>query len=136
MSEITIGSDAYRIGRLSTFDQYHAARKLAPVLLFVSGVQNREEVAGETFAKAILSITSSLSKQDSELALNLCLSVIKRKQGPAWAAIMEPSSGRLAFEDIDVKTMLLLVWEVLKEHRLLSFFDDAPSSSPEEAKSS
>lgn len=136
MGEVTVSGIKYKIGRMSTFDQYHVSRKLVPSLVFMAAIEDRSQVTPDMFAKSILSTTSQLSAEDSEMALTLCLAVVERQDHGAWVRLQPPGGGRtLMFTDIGVLDLMTIVWYVLLEHGIPDFFVDRQSAAPAAAGS-
>lgn len=147
--EVTIKGAEYKIRKLTPFQQFHVARRLAPALWALGGaaatvvkaaeqVQNGkavEDVPADDPTNGMLTAFgpvaeafASMSDADSEYILSTCLSVVLRKQGSGWAEVApKGAQGHLAFEDITLPTMIELALEVIKEN-LGNFFDVLPGA--------
>lgn len=131
--ETTINGATYRLGKLTPFQQFHIARRLAPALWAMS--ESAEAVATGDAEDGVLSkfkpvadVISKMSDTDSEYILSTCLSVVQRQQGNGWAQIKPAgAAGLFAFEDITLQTMMQLTFEIIKEN-LGSFFAALPDS--------
>lgn len=126
MIEIELNGQAYRLNKLNAMTQFHVSRKLASVLPSVlpllSSVRNgalaaamagdADELAkaAEPFGKAL----AEMSDENANYVLNTCLSVVLRKQGDSWRPLQSPECV-LLFDDVDLGTLLPLVFRVLKE---------------------
>lgn len=148
MSEFTVGGVRYTAGKMSAFDQFHVARKLGPVLLWLGNaslsgltddaapndkkpvVKLTPEREARAFTQALCSMSAPLSRDDSELAVNLCLSTVQRDVGgdKGWASI-RAAGGAWMFQDIELPEMLEIVWHVLKANKLPDFFSASPSAA-------
>ena len=69
-----------------------------------------------------------MNKPDMDSILATCLSEVTREVAPGTYAKVFVS-GVLAYDDIDLQTMLKLIWHVLVENNLIDFFSDALSDS-------
>jgi hypothetical protein len=121
---------------MSVFDQQTVASKLGGVLLLMGdgiehdGEKRKEPPTAQSFVRAFCALSADMRKQDSDLVMGLCLAGVTRKQAGdlGWAKVMiQP--GLLAFEDINLNEMLLIVWHVLKQHRIPDFFSEPRSTS-------
>lgn len=126
MIEIELNGQTYRLNKLNAMTQFHVSRKLASVLPSVlpllSSVRNGSLAAAmngdadalakaaEPFGKAL----AEMSDDNANYVLNTCLSVVLRKQGDNWRPVQSPD-GVLMFDDVDLGTLLPLVFRVLKE---------------------
>jgi hypothetical protein len=135
-AEFEVDGNHYRATRLSVFDQQTIASKLGGVLLLM-GDGAADEKAKKTptaqhFVRAFCALSADMRKSDSDLVMGLCLSKVTRKQSGdlGWAPI-RIDGGLVAFEDINLNEMLLIVWHVLKQHRIPDFFSEPPSTSKE-----
>ena len=147
--EVTIKGAEYKIRKLTPFQQFHVARRLAPALWALGAaaaevvktaenVQNAAPVEDApegdqtngmlTAFGPVAKAFASMSDADSEYILGTCLSVVLRKSGSGWAEVApKGSQGHLAFDDITLPTMIELALEVIKEN-LGSFFDVLPGA--------
>lgn len=125
-----IGGHEYQIGRLEPMAQFHVARRLGPVYNAFGSMALASASGASPAAKLqpIVEAVSKLSDEDSEYVIQTCLAVVKRYDADKWCAV-RASSGKVMFMDIDLMTMLTLVWAVVQEN-LASFFPAAPPASP------
>lgn len=137
MSEITIAKMNYRIGKLDALQQFHVARRLAPILATM-GITLHQLSSGagmslEDFMPAlgpVSEIMSQMSDADTNYIIFSCLAVTQREQSGKWAPVVNGQS--LMFQDLDLPAMMRLVVEVLKENLgdfLKGLGDDANSPS-------
>jgi hypothetical protein len=127
LDDNSIGGHQYRFGKLSAMQQFHVARRLAPVLTRLSDLDfgalstTSDDAVGRglRMMQPIADALHSLSDQDSEYVINTCMSVVQRAQptpaGDAWAFVWNKSAQRAMFEDIDLTVMLQLTLRVLME---------------------
>lgn len=128
-NEIQIGSDTYKIERLSAMKAFHVARRLAPVLvaIFKAGAPDlTKDDLLKTMAPAIADSLANLSDDDTEYVIFTCLAVVSKKQGPAWAPVTK--NKQMMFDDMDAVTMLRLTSEVVQEN-MTGFFSSALATS-------
>lgn len=119
--EIELKGNRYSLAKLSVFDQLKVSRKLLPVLAgMVSDFQSLREVsqggdisrAMETVLPKIAGAVADLSDEDTNAVIHPCLSVVSRRHGKdKWVPVF--ANGELAFDDIDLMTMLQLVGRVV-----------------------
>lgn len=127
--EFPVDGKNYRSRRMSAFDQQAVAAKLGGVLLVMGMGKPSAERTAENFTKAYCATLGDLRKTDMDLVTGLCLTGVTRQQGETgWSAIRTPD-GQMAFEDINLPEMLIIVWEVLTQHRIPDFFFENESKS-------
>lgn len=125
-----VGEAEYQAAPLNAFDQLHVARKLGSVLIFLGSMKDNPDKTPVNYARAMVAAAAPLGNDEVDWALGACLSIVTRKQPGGWAPIRAPG-GKLMFEDIDLLAMMEIVWNVLDQNGLISFFYVAPSSSSE-----
>ena len=130
--ETTINGATYQIRKLTPFQQFHVARRLAPALWALSsvaeGASAGKVVEGMLSAfQPVAEILSKMSDQDSEYVLSTCLSAVYRQQGNNWAMVSPTSAGMMMFDDITLPVMIQLTFEVIKEN-MGNFFVELPGS--------
>ena len=131
-AEFEVAGQRYRSARMNVFDQQTVASKLGGVLLLMGdGSEAKTPPTPEAFVRAFCALSGDMRKQDSDLVMNLCLAGVTRAQPGdlGYAKVMTPVPGVLAFEDINLNEMLLIVWHVLKQHRIPDFFTEPRSPS-------
>jgi hypothetical protein len=148
MAQFTVGAHNYSVGKLSAFDQFHVARKLGTVLLWIGNATlgddempkpgeaekpkpkpKTPEQEARNFAQSICAMAAPLSRDDAEMAISLCLSVVSRNLGEGKGFAPVRQNGNMMYSDIELPQMLELVWHVLKENRLHDFFSASPSAA-------
>lgn len=135
--ELSLGGHEYRTGRLDAFQQFHIARKIAPVLAaFARAAADSPELLPSpespasddiSLAKVIGPIADALSSmpdKDAESVVAICLSVCTRSAGAnQWSRVMSPgNSPRLMFEDLTLTEMMGITINTITEN-MGSFFD-------------
>jgi hypothetical protein len=123
--DFEINGQQYRSGKLNARQQFHVARRLAPVLggLATASQGNTEDFA--TFLQPIADAIAGMSDADCDYVLDNCLAVVKRQQGSAWANIFVNKAQM--FEDIDMGVMLQIASKVITEN-LGGFFQGSAAS--------
>lgn len=134
----SISGHVYSFERLNAFDQFNVVRKLSGALIILSTPMRREKdekpPSAEEFASLLVASTAALNNADMDYVNRICLSSVRRKQDSGtMAAVMEPRTGQLMFDDIGLTEMSQLLWGVMEAHRFLDFFS-APSSISEDQK--
>ncbi len=130
--EITFKDADYRIGKLNVFDQLKVARKLLPVLAGIVGDFRKLQEGGnalETVLPKIARTLSDLSEEDCNAILSPCLQVVSRSHMKSWVPVMNQQV--LAFDDIDLMTLLQLVARVVADS-LGNFLQELPGSQPQD----
>lgn len=136
MAEVTIQGQVYRTGKLNAFQQFHVARRLAPILQSISNVATKlpepsSAQLGENDTVALLdgltNVVSRMSDEDCNYVLNACLGACSRQQGAGWARVQAANGGGLMFVDIDMNVMLQLAFATVREN-ITNFFPVAPAA--------
>lgn len=125
--ETTINGAVYQVRKLTPYQQFHVARRLAPALWALSTMADgdtsgtlHDKVLGAL--EPVAEILAKMTDADSEYILTTCLSVVYRQSGNSWGPVApQGSAGALMFDDITLPIMMRLTFEVLKEN-LGSFF--------------
>ena len=125
-AEPEIGGHKYRFDPLDVFDQLDVARRLAPIVALLTMQKDREKLKSG-FARAFVSMSSGMSREDVRAVLALCLAKVHRNQAGNYAPVCP--SGQIMFEDIDLPRSLELLWEVLARNKIIDFFDEPLSTS-------
>jgi hypothetical protein len=138
MSEFRVGDYTYRCRKMNLRSQFHVARKLAPLLGHVALMQAMQGSLGQgdigalgamlvPFAEAL----AKASTEDCDFVLDQCLGTVQRNSGgngqSVWTDIWAARANRMQFEDIDLRGMLEISVEVLKDN--LGGFFNAPTEA-------
>lgn len=125
--EVSINGHEYSIGKLSAFDQFHVARRLAPLLAAAAGGlgPNGKPAAEELDPSAILAALSAIKDEDVEFIFNTCLKAAERRQSGAWAKVRR--DGTTMFE-LSLPELLQVCAKVF-EVNLGNFTSGLPSLS-------
>lgn len=139
MTEFTVGTSTYRSDAMSAFQQFHLARKLAPVIapFIETALPFASRAAGGTITKEalpallkdispVLKILSDLPEAEVEYVLGMCLGTVSRKdpKGGGWAPIWSEGAKRMMFADIAMPEMLVIAAQVIQAN--LADFIKAP----------
>jgi hypothetical protein len=112
MTEIELNGHKYRIGKLPAKAQFHIARRLLPLLSSLSDLTGGEAKALEAIGRAI----GALSDAEADYVLfGLLRAVSRRIEGGGWSAVVAGEAS-LAYDDINMMTMLKLAGEVFREN--------------------
>jgi len=128
--ELEINGAKFSTGKLNAIQQFHVARRLAPILLAfgsAAGAAVKQlDSAGLAGDIALLSemgpvaeAVAQMSDVDSEYVLSNCLSVCQRQDSGAWQKVYVMNGGFTYPMEIDV--MMRLTATVIKEN-LGNFF--------------
>lgn len=135
--EFEIKGVKYRTAKLSVFEQLKVSRKLLPVLAgMVSDFRSVQEKisskdtegAMATILPKIANAVSALSDGDVDAILFPCLSVVSREHMKGWVPVCQ--HGEMAFDDIDLLTMLQLVARVVADSLGNFCKDSLPARRP------
>ena len=130
--EITIGDFTYRTGKLTPYQQFHVARRLAPMLSALGkaaeGANDGGKLDSLTDTAALMAVfapvadaVSKMSDSDSEYVINACMdSCHRRITDDKWAPVRV--AGRLMFEDMGLKDLIQITINTIQEN-LGNFFD-------------
>ena len=129
MTEIVeLGGHAYRLPAISVFDQLDIVNVLAPILNFLATRENKEQYSDEeAFTEAFAVYDFGPGKRNE--VLKICLGKVFRKNKTTWGEIYK--NGSLMFVDIDLKTLIGLIYKVLEINNILSFFTFRPVNTIE-----
>ncbi|CNK98278.1 phage tail assembly chaperone [Yersinia enterocolitica] len=132
--EIEIKGIKYRMAKLNVFDQLKVSRKLLPILagvvsdfrqlkasIYVKDTDAALEMALPKIADAV----ASLSDEDTNAIIFPCLKVVSREHANSWVPVI--TQDVMAFDDIDLLTMLSLVARVVADS-LGNFLQELPTS--------
>jgi hypothetical protein len=130
----TIGSKTYTVSRLSAFDQMHLiadARNILTGLALLKRDRPKTMKDGE-YLQTVQMITSSLGglpPETRERIWNMCLGVVKRRDGAIGFQSVLASPGQLQFADMELSTINRLIYAVFEHNRLLDFFFEGLSDT-------
>lgn len=128
--EFALKGNSYRLAKLDLFTQLKVARKLAPLLVRVmsdlSGMRDAFAAGGDgqvdfdrlapVFEKVLPRIAdelASLNDEDVNAIIFPCLGVVARQHMGAWSPVV--NQGHIAFDDIDLFSMITLVARVVAD---------------------
>src|SRR5208337_593720 len=109
----------YQIRRIDVFAQLSLVAKLSIVLATVSE-QDDKTLILQNFARFFAALAASMPKEDLNEIFKLSLSSIYRRNKTTWQPIYK--NGAMLFQDINLKTMLTLVWKTIETNKLADFF--------------
>lgn len=126
-TEFEIDGHAYRIGKLSAFEQFHLSRKIAPLIpplipvfmqLSKSGGLTGDLTQLPALLQPFADGLASMSDTTAEAVLNTCLSVVSRKAdvGDAYVRIWHKDRKVFMFEDLNsMEQTIPLVVRVIQD---------------------
>lgn len=123
--EFEINGQQYRSGKLNARQQFHVARRLAPVLGGLAAASQGASTDFAHFLQPIADAIAGMSDADCDYILDTCLGVVQRQQGSAWALILVNKAQM--FDDIDLGVMLQIASKVITEN-LGGFFQGSAAS--------
>lgn len=135
MITVQVAGVQYRVGRMNAMSQFHVGRRVAPLLFALGaagvGMLGKEPPSGEdgdglkAFVPMIAPVAQVLSQMtdtESEYVIAECLQVVEREVSSGrWGPMVSTDAGarlahRMLFSDVDMRIMLRLVLESLKEN--------------------
>jgi hypothetical protein len=149
MQEFRIGMHTYRSRKLNARQQFHVARRLAPLvgqlLTLGPALAQIQSVPSDTapddaavaatakaFETALEALSTGLARipdNDCDYVLDHCMGVTQRSAGnggaPVWSDIWNERAHRLMFDDITLPEMMQIAVEVLRDN-LADFFSLLP----------
>lgn len=140
--EFEIKGNAYRIAKMSVFDQFKVSRKLLPVVSgMLSDFQAIKMLAAKKDSVSIMEKVlpkiakslSELSDEDANAVIFPCMAVAARKHKKSWVPVMQGDV--MAFDDLDMLDMLNIVGRVVGDSlgNFLRELPTAPTDKPPEA---
>ena len=132
--EINLNGQNYRVGRVDAIQQFHVARRLAPIQIRmgVSGAQlaKTAEVDEVAMMAAIMGpiadMVATMPEADVNYIINMAMNNTMREQGEGkWARVMV--SDKMMFADIGVPQLMRLTIAFVQEN-LGGFFDQLPGA--------
>lgn len=136
--EFEIKEVKYRTAKLSVFEQLRVSRKLLPVLAgMVSEFRSVQEKikkkdtegAMSSILPRIADAVSGMSDDDVNAILFPCLAVVSREHMKSWVPVCQHE--QMAFDDIDLFTMLQLVARVVADS-LGNFLQELPTTETDD----
>lgn len=120
---LTIDGKAYRVGKMAVMKQFHVGRRVMPVfaILGITAAdlaRGKLDVSAEQFMGALMPMATVLSKMtdsESEYVVNECLSCVERVEADGRSQCLV-EGGRMMYEDVDLPSMMRLVWEAIAEN--------------------
>jgi hypothetical protein len=138
-SEQEIGGLTYRIGKLNAKQQFHVARRLAPVIAELSAESNlvmeqmkqpnnsvsgfMAEAAQGDVSPAMVRLYTAISKairnlsdEDCDYVIRTCMSVVTRRSGELFQPVWNKQADQPQFEDLSLPTLLMLTITVITDN--------------------
>ncbi|NDJ56769.1 hypothetical protein GWD52_07135 [Enterobacteriaceae bacterium 4M9] len=126
--ELTLNDTQYRISKLNVFEQLKVARKLLPLFAEMAtdyeAIQDSLESAAQAMLPKMADVISQMSEEDCNAIIHPCLGVVSREHMKGWVPVF--AHGALAFDDIELMTMLRLVAQVVADS-LGNFLQELPA---------
>lgn len=137
MAEFTINGKSYRTRPLNAIQQFHVARRLAPLLAEATNVfqagQNEDVQSLDQMAdimKPIFDVLSQMKDDELDYIMERCLSVTQRQQaGGQYAPMWNVAARQPQFADLSMVELLQITFQVIQEN-LGNFFQNPSSISP------
>lgn len=141
MAEFQLNGQLYSAGRLNAKQQFHVARRLAPLLKgFGDVVKNaggifsivEKHFAGKLkedlkkidpfeMVQPLADALNEMSDENANYIIDACCGVTQRRTGSAWGPVIAPN-GMPMYPDMDWSVIIMIVIKVV-EANLLNFTD-------------
>jgi hypothetical protein len=143
-AEVVIDGVPYRIGELTAKQQFHVARRIAPLIAGLgeaaaavppateeasdeddadltpeqrTQAQNARNIKALTpLFREIANSLHSLSDEDCDYVLRTCMGVVMRQQGDHWLPVWNKAADMPQFADVKLPALLQLSMAVLQEN--------------------
>ena len=131
MIEFELAGKTYRAQKLPALMQFNVSKRLAPLLTPLVPVFIEATKPGglgrdlDGLAHLLQPVAESFSKmpdEDSDYVLNLCLSVVTRRESENYASIWNAQAKRPMFADLDDMNLLLQIVARVIQDSLGPFF--------------
>jgi tail assembly chaperone len=139
--EFELDGQTYRAGKLSAFDQFEVASRLAPALIQLGRMraagkgEDGKPLGPQDYARALCLMSGQLPREQMDAILGMALRAVrKRQQGAdgsiAWAPVLAAGSDRPMFAEFgQLLTCMTALWRVIEASRIPDFFFDPPATS-------
>src|SRR5208282_64814 len=114
-----LNGNTYQIRPLNVFNQLKIVSKLSPVLTLLVA-QEDKNIVKEKFAELLAIFSNNLPEDQFNEVLKLCLGSVHRRIKNAWHPIYR--SNDIVYQDIALKDMLNIIYEVMEANKLFDFF--------------
>lgn len=145
-TEVTLGADVYRIGKINAWTQFHVVRRLTPLLTAMAAAirekkkplltsPDPDEAGMEKMMEgmvAMAEVLATMKDEDCDYVIRACLSVCQKKQGNMWSSMLS-SDGHLMFSENTSLSNLLKLTSATLQHQegLIDFFQNLQSPKGE-----
>ncbi len=130
MSEFEINDVKYRADKLDAMQQFHVARRIAPVIAVVPNVL--KSIKGDIGAlQPLLEIVGKMPDDDVNYIISECMSVVYRLDGPGYVRVWTRGTNKPMFADMDMTVLLRIVFQVVSDN-LLPFMNAGQQASPDQ----
>ena len=133
--EKEVNGKNYRFGKIDAIKQFHIVRRLAPALASVglSLAKLKQTANASDLLAPAFDVISKMSDEDSEFVIYTCLRAVQRQDGQGagvgWVSLVPTSQNVVAYNDIDLPTMMQLVMWALRAN-LEGFFSGLTVETP------
>lgn len=134
MSQFMINDVTYDFGKLSAREQFHIARRLAPLVKGLGEVVATAGGVGEiisaaktgqlgrvitkvdpfAIAQPLLDALASMSDEDADYIMDKCLAVTKRQDNMIWTPIV--LNGVPMYQDMDYLVIMQIAYHVIQRN--------------------
>lgn len=132
MSTLQIDDKTFVIGRLTARQQFHVARRLAPV---IAAIVRADGVTTENVMNSLSDVAVALSDikdADADYIMDTCMGVVKYRDSTANTDFTLLVNKNMRYDWVDLPMMLRLTSAVVKEN-LAGFMSAVPSGLVQQA---
>ena len=129
MIEFEVKGVRYKAEKLSAFQQFAVARRLAPLVTALAPGKGKDPVA------SLAATLADISDENGEFVITQCMTGLQRFNGSSWTAAWNVPTRRAMFEELnDLEGLLPVVWEVIKGNlgNFLPALPTTPDAAPTE----
>jgi hypothetical protein len=125
-AELTIAGHEYRTGTLNAIQQFHIARRLAPIIAKLGAASGENATPLSAFDSLAEGI-SKLTDEDCDYVINLCMGTVRRKVGDTWLPAWNVKVNQPQYADIELPALIQLTLAVVQDQLGGFMIDQLPA---------
>lgn len=110
-TEQLIGENTYRTGQINAKQQFHIARRLAPIVGAMTA-----NLGTSSLIQTLYDAVSQMRDEDTDYIMRVTLSVCTRKQGDHWMPVWNRQADEPQFADINAAQLLELMIVTIQDN--------------------
>lgn len=128
--EFAIDGVHYRTTRLSAMDAFHVARRFSMAIFMLAQLKERTP---DAMARSLVASSSGIPQNDADFVMSKCMATCSRQVTGGAYAPLAASTGDLMYNDLSLMTLMKILYYVLEDNSLISFFTIPPSATEVES---